>query len=203
MRDKLQQFDKQGVHKLVLDLRDCARGPASEGIAAAQLLIPSGTIAMLKGQTVSRQEFDADPDKVVWHGPVEVLISPSTSGAAEILAAAIGDDHRGDFVGMRTFGTASEQKLIPLEDGSAIILTVAYYYTPANKSILENGVAPSVEVVGMFRRKSEATIPLPPRSAPINCRPRMIRSFARLSTCSITAPARPPSKAVALHRVSG
>ena len=49
---------------------------------------------------------------------------------------------------MRSFGAASEQKLIPLEDGSAIMLTVAYYYTPANKSILENGVAPSVEVVG-------------------------------------------------------
>jgi carboxyl-terminal processing protease len=147
LRDKLQQFDKQGLHKLVLDLRDCARGPASEGIAAAQLLIPSGTIATLKGQTVSRQEFDADPDKVVWHGPVEVLISPSTSGAAEIIAAAIGDDHRGDVVGVRSFGAASEQKLIPLEDGSAIMLTVAYYYTPANKSILENGVAPSVEVV--------------------------------------------------------
>ena len=50
-------------------------------------------------------------------------------------------------VGTRSFGAASEQKLIPLEDGSAIMLTVAYYYTPANKSILENGVVPSVEVV--------------------------------------------------------
>src|SRR5260370_150696 len=89
LRDKLQQLDKQGLHKLVLDLRDCARGPVSEGIAAAQLLIPSGTITVLKGQTVSRQEFDAAPDKVVWRGPVAVLISPSTSGAAEIIAAAV------------------------------------------------------------------------------------------------------------------
>src|SRR5690348_12553648 len=145
-RDKLQQLDKQGLRKLVLDLRDCARGPVSEGIAAAQLLIPSGTITVLKGQTVSRQEFDAAPDKVVWRGPVAVLISPSTSGAAEIIAAAVGDNHRGDVVGERSFGAASEQKIIPLEDGAALVLTVAYYYTPENKSILENGVMPTSEV---------------------------------------------------------
>jgi len=146
LHDKLQQLDKQGLHKLMLDLRDCARGPASEGIAAAQLLISSGTIATLKGQTVSRQEFDAAPDKVVWHGPIAVLVSPSTSGAAEIIAAAVGDNHRGDVVGERTFGAASEQRIIPLEDGSALLLTVAYYYTPENKSILENGVMPTAEV---------------------------------------------------------
>lgn len=147
LKDKLQQLDKQGLHKLVLDLRDCARGPASEGVAVAQEIVPSGTIAVLKGQTVSRQEFDAAADKVVWRGPVEVLTSPSTSGAAEIVAAAIGENHRGDIVGERTFGAASEQKVIPLEDGAALVLTVAYYYTPDNKSILENGVMPTVEIV--------------------------------------------------------
>ena len=154
LHDKLQQFEHQGYHKLVLDLRDCSRGPVSEGIAAAQLLIPSGTIASLKGQSVSRQEFDAAPDKVAWHDPVEVLISPSTAGAAEIVAAAVADNHRGDVVGERTFGAASEQKIIPLDDGAALILTVAYYYTPDNKSILENGVVPTVEVA-----------PLPPELA--------------------------------------
>ena len=146
LHDKLQQFERQGYHKLLLDLRDCSRGPISEGIAAAQLLMPSGTITSLKGQTVSRQEFDAAADKVAWHDPVEILISPSTAGAAEIVAAAVADNHRGDLVGERTFGAASEQKIIPLEDGAALILTVAYYYTPGNKSILENGVAPTSEV---------------------------------------------------------
>jgi len=146
LRDKLQQFDKQGVHKLVLDLRDCARGAASDGVATAQLFLPSGTITVLNGQTVSRQEFSAAPDKVVWHGPMDVLISESTSGAAEIVAAAIGDNHRGDLVGARTFGSASEQKLIPLDDGSALMLTVAYYYTPKGKPILDQGVPPTVEV---------------------------------------------------------
>ncbi len=147
LRDKLQQFDKQGLHKLVLDLRDCATGQVSEAVSAAQLFVPSGTLSVLSGQTVSRKQFDAASDKVVWRAPVEVLISDSTSGAAEVLAAAIGDNHRADLVGERTFGSAAEQKLIPLEDGAAVILTVAYYYTPSGKAIIVDGVVPTVQVV--------------------------------------------------------
>ena len=146
LREKLQQFQQKGVHKLVLDLRECATGPMSEGIAAAQLFVPSGTITALSGQTVTRQEFAAAPDKVVWRDPVEVLISDSTSGAAEVVASALGGNHRGDLVGQRTFGSASEQKVIPLEDGAALVLTVAYYYTPAGKPIIDAGVPATVEV---------------------------------------------------------
>lgn len=147
VREKLQQFDKQGSHKLVLDLRDCATGQVSEAISTAQLFVPSGTISVLSGQTVSRKEVDAAPDKVVWRGSLEVLISDSTSGPAEVLAAAIGDNHRADLVGERTFGSAAEQKLIPLEDGAAVILTVGYYYTPSGKTIIVDGVVPTVQVV--------------------------------------------------------
>jgi len=146
LRDKLLQFDKQGVHKLVLDLRDCTRGQVPDAIGAAQLFLSSGKITSLEGQTVTRKEFSAEADKVVWHDPVDVLISPSTSGAAEVLAAAIGGNKRGDVVGERTFGSASEQKVIPLDDGGAVILTVAFYSTPAGKSIADAGVVPPVEV---------------------------------------------------------
>ncbi len=146
IREKLVQFDRQGIHKLVLDLRNCARGETSEALAAARLFLASGTIATLRGQTAAKQEFLADPTKVVWKHPMTVLISESTTGAAEVLAAGIGGNKRGALVGMRTFGSASEQKLIPLEDGAALVLTVANYYTPGGKSIPEEGVAPTVEV---------------------------------------------------------
>jgi carboxyl-terminal processing protease len=146
LHDKLQQLDKQGVRKLVLDLRDSSTGPASEGVAAARLFLQSGNITALSGQTVPRQTFDAEPNKVVWRYPVEVLISERTLGAAEVLAAGLGGNQRAGLVGGRTFGGASEQKLIPLDDGSALILSVAYYYTPAGKSILDDGVQPTVAV---------------------------------------------------------
>ncbi len=130
----------------MLDLRDCTRGEPDQAVAAAQLFLTSGKIASLEGQTVPHKDFDAEPDKAVWHTAVDVLISPSTSGAAEVLAGAIKGNKRGDLVGERTFGSASEQKIIPLDDGGALILTVAFYSTPDGKSIVEDGVAPTVEV---------------------------------------------------------
>jgi carboxyl-terminal processing protease len=146
IREKLSQIERQGAHKLILDLRDSAIGKIQEGVSTAQLFLNSGTIVTLHGQTVAAQTFSADPSKVVWHGPLTVLISSGTAGPAEVLAAAIAENHRGETVGDRTFGTASEQKLIPLDDGAALILTVANYFTPTGKSIPADGVAPTVEV---------------------------------------------------------
>jgi carboxyl-terminal processing protease len=146
IRDKLQEFQRQGAKKLILDLRDSATGSENDGIETAQLFLSSGTIATLKGQTEAAQTFSADPSKVVWKAPMTVLISNGTAGPAEILAAAIADNHRGDTVGETTFGTASQQKVMPLDDGAALILTVANYFTPNGKSIPKEGVAPTVEV---------------------------------------------------------
>ena len=140
------QFEHQGAHKLILDLRDCSSGDDKEGISTAQLFVSSGTITTLKGQTVSPVVSSADPSKVVWKQPVTVLIGNSTAGPAEIVASAIAGNHRGETVGDRTYGTASMQKLIQLDDGSALILTVANYYTPEGKEIPVDGVVPT-EVV--------------------------------------------------------
>jgi carboxyl-terminal processing protease len=146
LRAKLIELDHSGVRKVVLDVRGCALGEVSEGIAAAKLFLSSGTIASLKGQTVTKQDFAADANKVVWKNPVVVLTSGATSGAAEVLAASIGGNKRGEVVGERTFGSASQQKLIQLDDGAAVNLTVAFYYTPDGKSIPQEGVKPTTEV---------------------------------------------------------
>jgi carboxyl-terminal processing protease len=146
IRTRLLDAEKQGVHKVILDVRECGRGPVSEAIAVAKLFVSSGTLSTLRGQTVTTQVFSADPGKVVWKAPVSLLIDPTTSGAAEVLASAMVASHRGDVVGERTFGLASEQKLISLDDGAALFLTVANYYNGDGKSILEEGVVPS-EVV--------------------------------------------------------
>jgi carboxyl-terminal processing protease len=146
LRNRLQDADKQGIHKVILDLRNCGRGPVSEGLAVAKLFISSGNLTTLRGQTVSGQTFAAEPSKVVWKGPVSILTDGTTSGASEVLASAMIATHRGDVVGERTFGLASEQKLVTIDDGSALILTVANYYNADGKSILEEGVTPT-EVV--------------------------------------------------------
>ncbi len=146
VRTHLLEAQKQGISHIILDVRDCGRGSDSEAIAVARLFVPSGNLTTLKGQTVAGQDFPADPSKVVWKGPVSVLTDVTSTGAAEVLASAFANTKRGDIVGERTFGLAAEQKLIPLEDGAAIVLTVANYYNADGKSILEEGVAPT-EVV--------------------------------------------------------
>jgi carboxyl-terminal processing protease len=146
IREKLVQFQHSGAKKLILDLRDCSLGDEQEGVQTAQFFLSSGTIATLKGQTVTPIVYSAEPAKVVWTQPVSVLVGNGTAGPAEILAAAIADNKRGDTVGERTYGTASQQKLIEMDDGSALILTVANYYTPDSKNIASEGVGPTVEI---------------------------------------------------------
>jgi carboxyl-terminal processing protease len=143
VRNRLLDAEKQGVRKVIVDVRECGRGPVTEAISLARLFVPSGTITTLRGQTVSAQVFSAEPKQVVWKNTVSVLIDATTSGAAEVFASAIVANHRGDVVGERTFGLASEQKLITMDDGAALILTVANYYNPGGKSILEEGITPT------------------------------------------------------------
>jgi carboxyl-terminal processing protease len=146
IREDLVQLQHQGAGKLILDLRDCSYGDDQEGISTAQLFLSSGTITSLKGQTISSVVSVADASKVAWSQPVTVLIGNGTAGPAEIVSSAIADNHRGETVGDRTYGTASMQKLIQLDDGSALILTVANYYTPAGKEIPAEGVVPTQPV---------------------------------------------------------
>ncbi len=143
---RVKGLQRAGAKKLVLDLRNVSEGDETEGIALANLFLSKGTITYLQGQKFPRENFSADPQKTLWTGPLAVLVNRGTAGAAEIAAAAILDNGRGDVVGDKTFGVGSVQKLIEIPDGSALILSVAKYYAPAGKAIQDTGVSPSVLV---------------------------------------------------------
>ncbi len=130
----------------MLDLRDDSEGDEEEGVAVANLFLNQGTIAYLEGQKVSRVTFNADPEKKITDLPLVVLVNHGTAGAAEIVAASVLDDKRGDVLGDKTFGDGSVQKVIEVPDGSALILSIAKYYTPKGKAIQENGISPNIEV---------------------------------------------------------
>src|ERR1700683_3487279 len=143
---KVKSLEKSGAKKLVLDLRNTSEGDESEGVAAANLFLNHGTITYLQGQKFPREAFNADPAKAVTTLPVAVLVNKGTAGAAEIAAAAIMENARGDVVGDKTFGDGSVQKTIDLPDGGALILSVAKYYSPSGKAIQETAVTPNVLV---------------------------------------------------------
>jgi carboxyl-terminal processing protease len=144
--NKIKAVQKSGAKKLILDLRDCADGEESEGIATANLFMNHGTITYLQGQKYPREAFNADPGKDVTTLPLVVLVNKGTAGPAEIVAAAVLENARGDVVGDKTFGDGSVQKLIELPDGSALILSVAKYYSPQGKAIQDAAVTPNVLV---------------------------------------------------------
>ena len=139
-------MEKSGAKKILLDLRNCAEGDENEGVAAANLFLNHGTITYLQGQRFPRQAFNADPAKALTTLPVAVLVNRGTSGAAEIVAAAILENARGDVVGDKTFGDGSVQKTIDLPDGSALIISIAKYYSPSGKAIQDTAITPNVLV---------------------------------------------------------
>jgi carboxyl-terminal processing protease len=143
---KIKSLEKQGAKRLVLDLRDTSKGEETEGIATANLFLNHGTITYLQGQKYPREAFNADPAKAVTSLPLAVLVNKGTAGAAEVVAAAILENARGDVVGDKTFGAGSVQKTIDLPDGGALILSVAKYYSPSGKAIQDTAITPNVLV---------------------------------------------------------
>lgn len=143
---KTKALQKSGAKKLILDLRDTAEGEETEGVATANLFLNHGTITYLQGQKFPRETFNADPSKAITDLPVVVLVNRGTAGPAEIVAAAILENARGDVLGDKTFGVGSVQKVIDLPDGAALILSVAKYYTPNGKSIQDTAITPNILV---------------------------------------------------------
>ena len=148
-------LQKSGATKLILDLRNSADGDAAEGIATANLFLDHGTITYLQGQKYPKEAFTANPEKAITNLPVIVLVNRGTAGPAEIVAAAILENARGDVLGDKTFGVGSVQKMIPLQDNSALNLTIAKYYSPQGKAIQDSAVTPNILVAG----EEEVTLP--------------------------------------------
>ena len=145
--NKLKALQKDGAKKVILDLRNSGGGEEQEGIDTANLFLNHGTITYLQGQKYPKQTYNADPQKAVASNvPLVVLVNRGTAGPAEIVASAIMENARGDIVGDKTFGSGSIQKVIDMPDGSALILSVAKYYSPSGKALQDTAVTPNILV---------------------------------------------------------
>jgi len=93
----------------------------------------------------------ADPKQALTKLPLSVLVNQGTAGPAELVAGAVEDNHRGQIVGVKTFGFGSVQKLIALDGGYGLLISTAKYFTPSGKEIQDNepqdsGIKPTVEI---------------------------------------------------------
>jgi carboxyl-terminal processing protease len=146
--DEIAARIKAAPHtKILLDLRDVTGEDEQQGLRLANLFLKQGAMATLSGQQFPQQSFNADASKCLTDAPVEVIVNRGTYGAPELAAAALMDLKRGELVGERTFGEGSVQKTMGLQNGAALLLTVAKYQTASGKKIQDVAVTPN-ELIG-------------------------------------------------------
>ncbi|MFQ6677762.1 MAG: S41 family peptidase [Fidelibacterota bacterium] len=137
VRTALNQLEAQGMKRLIFDLRNNSGGYLEQAAAISNLFIAhSDTLVFTKGKSIRvEQVFISDPKKGREDYPLIVLINRGSASASEIVAGAIQDLDRGLVVGETSFGKGLVQRQLPLNDGSAIRVTIARYYTPSGRLI--------------------------------------------------------------------
>ncbi|MFN0138526.1 MAG: S41 family peptidase [Pyrinomonadaceae bacterium] len=152
IRSSVQSLAKQGVQKIVLDLRGVAAGSLQEGVNVANLFIREGELAKIIGRDNKIvTTYTADAAKTIFDGQMAVLIDIGTAGAAEAVASAVLERKRGEVIGEKSFGAGAEQKLFPLKSGEGMLLTVSKWASASGTPFLGEeratmGVKPSIEV---------------------------------------------------------
>jgi carboxyl-terminal processing protease len=140
--------EKAGPLKgLLLDMRNNPGGLLDQAIKVSDQFLKSGVIVSTRGRMKffqNRARARNQGDEPAY--PIVILVNEGTASAAEIVSGALQDNRRALVVGTQTFGKGSVQTIFPLDDGAAIKLTTAKYYTPNGRVVHENGITPDVLV---------------------------------------------------------
>ncbi len=140
-----QELFGQGMQGLLLDVRDNPGGMLSSVTAILDDLLPEGTVVYTQDKYGERKDYTSGADQTITC-PIAVLINGNSASASEILAGAIRDYKAGSLIGTKTYGKGVVQSIIQLEDGDAIKLTTAKYFTPNGENIHGTGISPDVEL---------------------------------------------------------
>ncbi len=134
-----------GMQGLIIDLRGNPGGNLMTVVEIAQQLLPEGLIVYTEDKYGYREEYTCDGKRQL-DVPLVVLVDGDSASASEILAGAIKDYEIGTLVGTTTFGKGIVQRIMQLNDGSAVKLTISKYYTPNGYNIHGTGIEPDVTV---------------------------------------------------------
>lgn len=144
--EAIVNLQADGMEGLIVDLRDNGGGLLDIAVMMLDYMLPEGKIVYTEdkdGNVTSEYTSDAENQFTM---PLAVLVNGYSASASEIFAGAIKDYKVGTIVGETTYGKGIVQRLFPLEDGSAVKLTIAKYFTPNGNDIHQVGVVPDVEV---------------------------------------------------------
>lgn len=140
----LNALVKQGMKKVVFDVRDNPGGSYDVVCSILDTLLPEGTLVSTKDKYENEEKQTSDSSCL--NMPMAVIQNGNSASASEIFAGAIQDFKAGKIVGTQSFGKGIVQQIIPFNDGSAIKLTIEKYYTPSGKNIHGKGITPDVKV---------------------------------------------------------
>ncbi len=145
--NELKQDSGGRLAGLVLDLRNNPGGVLSAAVSVSDAFLTDGIIVYTDGRLDdAKLKFNAKPTDVLDGAPIVVLVNGGSASASEIVAGALQDHKRAIIMGEKTFGKGSVQTILPMENGSALKLTTARYYTPLGTSIQASGITPDIEV---------------------------------------------------------
>ena len=133
----IEKLEKQGMKRLLLDIRGNPGGVLDQAVDVADVFLPKGAkVVYTRGRTTSSaQEYYAPGEGTHFDKPLIVLVNRGSASASEIVAGAIQDHDRGLIVGQRTWGKGLVQSVYTLPYGAGLALTTARYYTPSGRWI--------------------------------------------------------------------
>ena len=159
MRKQLSELKKENggeLKGLVLDLRNNPGGVLNASVSVADAFVSKGKIVYTEGRVKdSLLTFNASPNDLLKSAPIVVLVNGGSASASEIVAGALQDHKRAIIMGTKTFGKGSVQTIMPMNNGAALKITTARYFTPSGRSIQAEGIEPDIEVEQLEVSKKE------------------------------------------------
>jgi carboxyl-terminal processing protease len=144
---ELKKENEDQLKGLVLDLRNNPGGVLSAAVAVSDTFLEDGLIVYTEGRIKDSQlRYKATPNDMLKGAPLVILVNGGSASASEIVAGALQDHQRAIIMGERTFGKGSVQTILPMNNGAALKLTTARYFTPNGRSIQAEGIVPDIEL---------------------------------------------------------
>jgi carboxyl-terminal processing protease len=144
----LKDLEARGMESLIIDLRDNPGGLLDQAIKVCEKFLPRGQLVVSTEGRLSSQKSEYKASGRDHHPnlPIVIMVNGGSASASEIVAGCLQDVKRSIVLGEQTFGKGSVQSILPMQDGSALRLTTAKYYTPSHKVIHEKGITPDIIV---------------------------------------------------------